>query len=388
MPNSLPKEAFDSLIADTNFVTAELGTTRHLGQKIKTPLEVINCIFGGGIPLGAISEISGHPSGGKTTLMYQCLAEYQKTYPSGVSVILDMESSMDNERLTALGVDVSKVIRLPSTTMQNAFSNLFVMINKMKKLREKYPDISLFVIYDSISVGGTDKQHEATAEGKDAFGAGSLQESARILKQDLSALLPYTEDLPIYLGLINQVYTQLNKYGMASIKSGEVFGLKHICHSHICFGEPKKDFDGDFLMGTTSQVEIKKSRFSPQFINIPCYVDVTQGGMIDEVRSFVEYLSKKGVEIIVNSNGWYVAGDNLTNLVKKYPNLANHEKFTDFCKKKSRLSVLCNTLRENPDLYAVLKVALIEFLDNKYPAQRNVNGDYQEQLIKNCELFS
>ena len=130
--NILDDNFFQELIKGTEFVIAETGSVMHSRKKVTTPLYVINCIYGGGIPLGIISEISGPPGSGKSTFSYQCMGNYQREYPTGVPVIYDMETSMDNARLESLGVDVSKVLRLPASSLEDAFASMFKMLNKIE----------------------------------------------------------------------------------------------------------------------------------------------------------------------------------------------------------------------------------------------------------------
>lgn len=377
-------EFFDDLVKDTAFTTAASGSLMHSRMKVKTPLEVLNCIYGGGIPLGILSEISGNPGSGKSTFLYQCMARFQEDYPDGVPIILDMEASMDNDRLETLGIDTTKVLRLPSTSLEHAFSNVFKILTKLEKALETKPNLSVFLVYDSLAAGGTDKQQEEISKGNDAFGAGAMMMPQRIIKQNLANILPYMEKYPIFVGLINQVFTQLNSYGYASVSSGGGFGLRHLCHAHISFSEPKDEYEGSFLVGTSSMMQLKKSKLSPKMIDIPCYIDVTRGGKIDEEKSFARYISSKSVGFL-NTEAWYSFSDSLKLLLANaFPTLKDNKEFVAVMDKKFRKDELPNLLREDKDLYLILQIALIEFLDNIYPAQRDINSEYQEQLKSNC----
>lgn len=387
--NSLDKSFFTDLMKDTDFKLASTGSLMHSRIKVTTPLYVINCIYGGGLPLGIISEISGGPGSGKSTFLYQCAGNYQKQYPDGVVVIYDMETSMDNNRLETLGVDTERVLRLPATSMEDAFASMFKMLNKLSKLVEDHPEISSFQIYDSISAGGTEKQHQSANAGNSAFNAGSMMEAPRIIKQNLSNVLPYLEKFPIYIGLINQVFTQGVGTYAPKLGSGGGMGLKHICHAHITFGSPKDVFEGTFLVGTQSTVKLEKSKLSPKMVEIPCYIDVTQGGRIDEVDSFVNYLINPSVNIINMTKGWYSFGDFIKNdMINKYSQLSNSSILSTFMNKKYRKSELYNLIHEDVDLLNLLQISLIDFIDNIYPAQRTVNGDYQKELIEKCSYFN
>lgn len=386
---NLDNDFFTDLMKDTDFKLASTGSLMHSRKKVITPLYVINCIYGGGLPLSIISEISGGPGSGKSTFLYQCLGNYQRQYPEGVGVIYDMESSTDNDRLSVLGVDPDKILRLPATSLEDAFASMFKMLNKLEKLLADYPDISSFQIYDSLSSGGTNKQHQAVESGNSAFNSGSMMEAPRIIKQNLSNVFPYLEKLPVYLGLINQVFTQGVGTYAPKLGSGGGMGLKHLCHAHISFGVPKDVYEGNFLVGTQSTVKLEKSKLSPKMVEIPCYIDVTQGGRIDEVDSFVNYLTNPNINIINMTKGWYSMGDFIkVNMIEKYPELSKSSLLSSIMTKKYRKSDLYNMIHEDVDLLNLLQVALIDFIDNIYTAQRKVNGHYQEELINKCSYFN
>lgn len=381
---------FSELVKDTDFTIATEGSLMHSRPKVTTPLVVLNCIYGGGVPLSILSEVSGVTGSGKSTFLYQCMANYQRDYPNGVSVIVDMETSMDTNRLESLGVDTDKVLRLPATTLEKAFASLFTLLNKVLTLKEQYDDVSVFVIYDSLAAGGTDKEEQAVNKGESAFGKGTIQEDVRIIKKNLKLLLPYFEKLPMFVGLINQVFVHPNMRNPAipaKIESGGGNALKHLCHTHIVFGNSKENYEGTFLIGSESKMELHKSKLSPRMINIPCYIDSTKGGRIDETDSFVKYLLDDSVRFI-NVSSWYSFGDYLKqDMFLKFPVLAKHSDLTELLGKKFRKLDMYELIAENKDLFEFLQVALIEFLDNIYPEQRKINGDYQQKLIESCKYF-
>ena len=74
-------------------------------------------------------------------------------------------------------------------------------------------------------------------------------------------------------------------------------------------------------------------------------------------------------------------------LASSYPQLKDSTEFTALIEKKFRQDDLGDILRDNPNFYLLMRIALIDFLDNIYPAQREVNSEYQEQLIKRCEYL-
>lgn len=381
---ALSKEFFDDLISDTKFVTANSGSLMGSRMKIKTPLLAINCIYGGGIPLSVITRISGHPGGGKSTFSYQCMANYQRDFENGVPVIYDMEASMDSSRLETLGVDTDSVLRLPATSLDEAFESMFAMFNKLKECYKKDSSISTFQIFDTISTGGTAKQHEATSKGESAFGAGPMMESNRIIKQNLINVFPYIEELPICLGLLEQVFTQPGQYA-TTVAESKNYGLAHACHAHISFGQAKDEVDKNgFIIGTSSFVTLKKSKLSPKFTNIPCYIDVTQGGKIDEIESFLRYISSDALSII-KATSWWSMADTIEKMSNDYAGISNEiQAFS----KSYRKNDFIDMVKSEPDLVNLLQVRLIDSVTERYPGQKDVTEDYKRELIKNCKYFS
>ena len=384
----MDNDFFQELIKDTDFVMASNGSLMSSRPKVTTPLWVVNCIYGGGIPLGVIGEISGPPSSGKSTFSYQCMGNYQKEYPDGVSVIYDMESSMDSDRLSTLGVDTEHLLRLPATSLESAFASMFKMFGKIDKLMEKgMTDITSFQVFDTISAGGTEKQHKSVEEGNSAFNAGSMMEAPRILKQNLMNVFPYLEKFPVFIGLLNQVFTQMNGY-TSSVKSGGGFGLRHAIHFHIEFGKNTDVFAKDnnqFLIATQSMVKLGKSKLSPKMIDIPCYIDATMGGRIDEVVSFFQYISSTSISLI-KPGAWYSMKDTLDNMARKYPVLATKE--VESLTKNMRKNEIIEEMKSNPDLCLLLQVALIDYINGWYPMQEKINSEYQNELMLKCRYFT
>ena len=53
----IDRNFFEDLIKDTNFNLADDGSLMNSRKKVTTPLYVINCVYGGGLPLSIISPV-------------------------------------------------------------------------------------------------------------------------------------------------------------------------------------------------------------------------------------------------------------------------------------------------------------------------------------------
>jgi len=225
------KEFFNELIKDTDFVKCDEGSLMNNRPKVLTPLYVLNCITGGGLPLAIQEEVSGVPASGKSTFCYSMLGTFQKQYgDNGVGVILDLEGSTDDTRLKQLGIDSSKVLRLPAVSIESAFENMFKMFKKLIDMKEKTgKDIKLFIIFDSLSAGGIQAQHDSIENGGTAmtFGSGMMA-LPRILKQNMANVTPFLEKIDASVHYINQVFMQgIGTYAPRT-GSGGGFGKDHM----------------------------------------------------------------------------------------------------------------------------------------------------------------
>lgn len=170
--------------------------------------------------------------------------------------------------------------------------------------------------------------------------------------------------------------------------------LKHLCHAHIKFFKGEEVYENGFLMGNISKVNLEKSKLSPKFIDIPCYINASNGGKIDEIDSLIRYMISDKVGLI-QAGAWYKIDNLIDSMSARYPQLIDTntpdcdviEPLRSF-KKSYRKAEFYDVVRANPDLVLFFQIALIDFIDDIYPMQRDVNGDYQKQLMCECAYFN
>ena len=191
-------EALSVLMDGTKFeINSESEILTSCRLRTQTPVEVLNILLGGGLPLSGVYHTWGLPKGGKSTWLYQSMGMFQKQYPNGVCCIVDTESSADSNRLRALGIDHPElVLRLPTTSIESGFVDLMkVVANKQSKPELK--EVPLFIIWDTISRG------MATDDSKQS--RMNAQDRARVIKNYMPQLCSEVEKQPFILGLIRPV---------------------------------------------------------------------------------------------------------------------------------------------------------------------------------------
>ena len=216
-------EVFDnvleSLAKGTDFKLSSNSSVLTERAKVRTPIEALNCILGGGLPFGTVAQSYGPPKVGKSTWMYQMLGIFQKTYPNGVAMVIDMEASADGERIEYLGVDTSKLLRLPATSIENGFLSLMKVLENKSKI-EELKDVPVFVIWDTISKGLA--QDGATQSRMNAM------DRARVIKNYMSPVMAEIEKQDFILCLLNQVIYNVDSYGNRKMDSGGGIALTRV----------------------------------------------------------------------------------------------------------------------------------------------------------------
>lgn len=128
---------------------------------------------------------------------------------------------------------------------------------------------------------------------------------------------------------------------------------------------------------------MNKSKLSPKFTDIPCNIDIRKGGVIDEVGSFVEYVSRSNIDI-VTMGSWYNIKKTIPIMIESYGiSTDSLEKYN----KNYRKDDFYNLVRDDKDLLLLLQVRLIDFINEIYPGQKEVNEGYKEELMKQCSYF-
>jgi recombination protein RecA len=76
---------------------------------ISSGCALLDCVLGGGFPLGRITNIIGDKSTAKTALATEAVINFTLKYPDGAPAYRDTEAAFDLEYATAMGLDRGKV---------------------------------------------------------------------------------------------------------------------------------------------------------------------------------------------------------------------------------------------------------------------------------------
>lgn len=145
---------------------------------IDTGSYVLNALisgkFDGGIPVGRVTLLAGESMTGKSLFVQKILANAQKM--GKTVLIFDTENSIDPVGAERLGLDISKVKYIPSTTIEETRNTIFKFLTtvKEKKLEGKF-----IIAIDSL--GNLQSQMEMNRMEKESTSA-DMGSAARAMK--------------------------------------------------------------------------------------------------------------------------------------------------------------------------------------------------------------
>lgn len=182
---------------------------------IRTSIDVLNIINGGGLRTPSVVEPWGAMKSGKSTFVYETGGLFHKDNPKGRILLVDPELAHDRVRLEQIYEwDWSRVEISPSRTIESGITSIMHFIEKNED--------PLFIAYDTISVCPTNNEYssmkkylEDTKPGEDKgapLWSGGMNERQRVIKYYLTQLITRLYGRNVIVMLPNQVYTKIGTY--------------------------------------------------------------------------------------------------------------------------------------------------------------------------------
>lgn len=334
--------------------------------KVETPVYALNCLLGGGLPLGAIIEVYGPNAAGKSSLMYETLGNFQKQYSDGVAFIIDSEASTDDTRLKALGVDPLRAPRMGANTLEEGFEQIIKILKKMVD-NSSYKGFPVMILWDTIAAVPT----RAQIKTGDMYGGG-MAEKARILKTSLTNIFPLIEKQNVLLVLLNQVTAEIGGWKPGVTSSGGN-ALKHDVHMRIKVDGGKTEYDGVYAVQKNSTLSLEKSKVSPIMSGMKIILDIKKGGIIDREGSLMWWMIDEVTPAIFKTGGWYSVNDEYLQKYKVY-----WERFA--FDGKFRQSELYDRIRQDPKFKDFMQLIWLDLISHNYTLQAEVCKEMKNEI--------
>ncbi len=272
---------------------------------IDTGSHVFNALLSGsiygGIPGNKITALAGESSTGKT---YFCLGIVQhfleSDSDSGV-IYFESESALSKELIESRGIDSSRMLIVPITTVQEFRTQAIRILDKYLQQSDRKP---LMFVLDSLGMLSTTKEVEDAEAGKETRD----MTRAQIVKSIFRVLTLKLGKANVPLIVTNHTYDVVGSY-IPTKEMGGGSGLKYAA-STIIYISKKKEKDKTEVVGNIIKAKTAKSRLTKENSDIETRLFYDERGL-DKYYGLLELgekygiFERKGNRIVVGDSSVY-----------------------------------------------------------------------------------
>ena len=284
----------------------------------------------GGLPGNRITAIAGEAATGKTFFALGILKNYlDKDKDAGV-VLFESENAVSKDMIEARGVDSSRVVVVPVSTVQEFRSQSIKILDKYLQ----QPDIErkpLMFVLDSLGMLSTTKEMTDTAEGKETRDMTRSQ----IVKSTFRVLTLKLGQANVPMLMTNHTYDVIGSM-FPQKEMGGGSGLKYAASTIIYLGKRKEKI-GTEVVGNIIHCKIYKSRITKENAQIDVKLTYKKG--LDKYYGLLELGEEAGIFKKVSTryempDGSKVFGKNVNENPDKYFTKEVLDKIDEHAKQK------------------------------------------------------
>ena len=259
------------------------------GSFIDTGSYIFNGLVSGsinkGVPGNKITAIAGESSTGKTFFCLGIVRHFLESNPNGGVIYFESESALSREMIETRGIDSSRMIIVPVTTVQEFRQQAIQILDKYMKEKDQPP---MMMVLDSLGMLSTSKEMEDSEAGKETRD----MTRAQVVKSIFRVLTLKLGKANVPLIVTNHTYDVVGAY-VPTKEMGGGSGLKYAA-SNIIYLSKSKEKDGKEVVGNIIKAKLAKSRLAKenQQVSIRLYYD--ERGL-DKYYGLLELGEKYGV---------------------------------------------------------------------------------------------
>jgi len=246
--------------------------TADISGFVDTGSYVFNALVGGsiysGIPQNKITAIAGESATGKTFFVLGVVQAFLESDPKANVVFFESESAITKEMIENRGIDSSRMVILPVTTVQEFRHQAISVLDAYEDDNEKAP---LLICLDSLGMLSTTKEIEDTEAGKETRD----MTRAQVVKATFRVLTLKLGKLGVPLIMTNHTYDVVGSM-FPTKEMGGGSGLKYAASS-IIYLSKKKDKEGSAVVGNIIHCKTYKSRLTKENQMVDVRLSYTRG---------------------------------------------------------------------------------------------------------------
>ena len=284
---------------------------------IDTGSYIFNALVSGdiyrGIPSNKITALAGESATGKTFFALGMVQKFLEDNPEGNVVYFESESALTQEMLEDRGIDTSRILLVPVTTIEEFRTQAVNIIDGFDK--QKKGDEKLFFVLDSLGMLSTIKETEDIGSGKNVRD----MTKAQVIKGTFRVLTLKLGKVGIPMIVTNHTYDVIGSM-FPQKEMGGGSGLKYAASS-IIYLSKKKEKDGTEVIGNIIHCKNQKSRLTVE--NKMVDVRLTYDKGLDKHYGLLDLALKYGIfkqtsTRIELPNGTTQFGKTINNNPEKY----------------------------------------------------------------------
>ena len=209
----------------------------------------------GGLPSNKITAVAGESATGKTFFVMGMVKSFLDANPDAGVLYFESESAITKSMVEDRGIDASRMVILPVTTVQEFRTQAIRVLDKYLETPEadRKP---LMLCLDSLGMLSTTKEVEDTSDGKETRD----MTRAQVLKAAFRVLTLKLGKAKVPMVVTNHTYDVVGSM-FPTKEMGGGSGLKYAASS-IVYLSKKKDKDGTEVVGNIVHCKNAKSRLT------------------------------------------------------------------------------------------------------------------------------
>ncbi len=240
----------------------------------------------GGLPGNRITAIAGEAATGKTFFALGILKNYlDKDKDAGV-VLFESENAVSKDMIEARGVDSSRVVVVPVSTVQEFRSQSIKILDKYLQQSDSERKPLMFVL-DSLGMLSTTKEMTDTAEGKETRDMTRSQ----IVKSTFRVLTLKLGQANVPMLMTNHTYDVIGSM-FPQKEMGGGSGLKYAASTIIYLGKRKEKI-GTEVVGNIIHCKTYKSRITKENSQIDVKLTYKRG--LDKYYGLLQLGEEAGI---------------------------------------------------------------------------------------------
>jgi len=240
----------------------------------------------GGLPANKITALAGESATGKTFFVLGVVDNFLKKNPDAGVIYFESESALTKDMIEERGIDSSRMIIMPVTTVQEFRHQAIRVLDKYIE-QDKADRKPMLLVLDSLGMLSTTKEMEDTEAGKETRDMTRSQ----IVKAAFRVLTLKLGKAQVPLIITNHTYDVIGSM-FPTKEMGGGSGLKYAASS-IVYLSKRKEKDGTEIIGNIIHCKNHKSRLTKE--NKMVDVRLTYDKGLDKHYGLLELALKHGI---------------------------------------------------------------------------------------------